>query len=75
MASSSLSTHHLYYTDTYLFTNIGRILHVSETEFNGHQSNVVILNQTVMHPQGGNIYVYCTSIHVCVYGCHWATPT
>ena len=49
-----LSTSHLYYTDTYLFSCTAKVLAVQETMFNDTMYTTVILDQTVMHPQGGN---------------------
>jgi Ser-tRNA(Ala) deacylase AlaX len=46
-----LSTNHLYYNDTYLFSCSAKIIAIHE----GVEDNrlVIILDQTVMHPQGG----------------------
>ena len=48
-----LTTVHLYYDDTYLFRNTAKILAVRDTEVDGVIRTIVILDQTVMHPQGG----------------------
>ena len=46
-----LCTDHLYYNDTYLFSCESEVLLVMEQEESG--KCVIILNKTVMHPQGG----------------------
>ena len=48
-----LSTIHLYYKDTYLFTNTAKVLSVSDADVDGKIRTTVVLDQTVMHPQGG----------------------
>lgn len=48
-----LSTVHLYYNDTELFSNTGRIIAVHEVESNGGKLMVLVADETVMHPQGG----------------------
>ena len=52
-SSEGLSTNHLYYSDTYLFSCSGKLLNQSEREQNGETLTVIVLDQTVMHPQGG----------------------
>ncbi|XP_003385755.1 PREDICTED: uncharacterized protein LOC100631819 [Amphimedon queenslandica] len=49
----SFSTIHLYYDDTYQFSCRGNVLGIYETQFNGEERSIVVLDQTVMHPQGG----------------------
>ena len=46
-------TEHLYYTDTELCECKGKVIGVRLIEFQGENRWVVILDQTVMHPQGG----------------------
>ena len=52
-SASPLTTVHLYYNDTYLFRNTAKVLAVSETEMDEKKQISVVLDQTVMHPQGG----------------------
>ena len=51
--SSGLVTAHLYYDDTYRFSNFGRVVAIEEAELNGAKLTALVLDQTVMHPQGG----------------------
>lgn len=51
--ADGLATNHLYYDDTYLFSCNGTVLAQYGTEHNGETMTVLVLNQTVMHPQGG----------------------
>ena len=55
MASSlDLSTEHLYYHDTELFTCEGKVIAEEEVALkDGSQSLGIVLDRTVMHPQGG----------------------
>ena len=54
--SSSLSTVHLYYNDTELFSNTARITAIREADTdNGEKRIVLVTDETVMHPQGGTI--------------------
>ena len=46
-------TEHLYYTDTELCESKGKVIGVRLIEFQGESRNAIILDQTVMHPQGG----------------------
>ena len=55
----SFTTIHLYYDDTYLFSSMGKVLGIYDIQFNGENKDVVVLDQTVMHPQGGQ-FVYST---------------
>ena len=59
MATSTLAspftTVPLYYGDTYLFKNTAKVLAVNDTEVDGKTRTAVILDQTVMHPQGGTV--------------------
>lgn len=48
-----LTTVHLYYNDTQLYTNTGRVTGQWETEMNGEKRVCLVLDRTVMHPQGG----------------------
>ena len=48
-----LVTEHLYYTDTELCECKGKVIGARLMEFQGENRNVIILDQTVMHPQGG----------------------
>ena len=50
---SPITTVHLYYKDTYLFRNTAKVLAVGETEADEKKQISVVLDQTVMHPQGG----------------------
>lgn len=52
-SAESLSTEHLYYDDTELYTNTGRVTAEWETETNGEKMISLVLDRTVMHPQGG----------------------
>lgn len=52
-AESGLSTTHLYYADTELLSNVAKVIGEHTVEFNGGQLVAVVLNETVMHPQGG----------------------
>ena len=50
----SLSTVHLYYDDTELFTCEGKVIGQEEvTTKDGKKQLCLILDRTVMHPQGG----------------------
>ena len=49
-----LSTVHLYYSDTELYNNTARVISVHEVETTGGEKRIaVVLDETVMHPQGG----------------------
>ena len=48
-----LVTEHLYYTDTELCECKGKVIGARLIEFQGETRNAIILDQTVMHPQGG----------------------
>lgn len=52
-AVGALSTTHLYYTDTELFSNTAKVIGEHSVEVNGSPVLAVVLDQTVMHPQGG----------------------
>ena len=45
----------VYYNETYLFCNPAKVLAVTETEVDEKRQISVVLDQTVMHPQGGEI--------------------
>lgn len=49
----SFTTIPLYYDDTYLFSSMGKVLGIYDIQFNGEKKDVVVLDQTVLHPQGG----------------------
>ena len=49
----ALATEHLYYEDTELFSCTAHVSGQWETEVNGEKRTVVVLDRTVMHPQGG----------------------
>ncbi len=54
MASAEdLSTVHLYYEDTALFTCEAKVVRVEEVEGKDGKQLCLILDRTVMHPQGG----------------------
>ena len=49
-----LSTRHLYYSDTELYSNTAKVTSVHEVETgSGEKKIAVVLDETVMHPQGG----------------------
>ncbi len=53
-ASLDLTTEHLYYGDTERFTCEGKVIAVEEVPLkDGSLSTALILDRTVMHPQGG----------------------
>ena len=52
-AAEALSTEHLYYDDTELFSCTARVSRQWETEVDGEKRTVLVLDRTVMHPQGG----------------------
>ena len=52
-SAESLSTVHLYYDDTELYTNTGHVIGEWDTELNGGKQTCLVLDRTVMHPQGG----------------------
>ena len=52
-SAESLSTEHLYYDDTELYTNTGHVTAEWDTEMNGEKLISLVLDRTVMHPQGG----------------------
>ena len=51
--ATKLSTVHLYYDDTELFSNTSKLTAELEIESNGEKQLVLVLDRTVMHPQGG----------------------
>lgn len=53
----SLVTKHLYYDDTELFSNVGKV--IAQYAGSKEGQTVIVLDQTVMHPQGGNWPLYC----------------
>lgn len=48
-----LSTEHLYFDDTELYSCTAHVTGQWETEMNGKTRTVLVLDRTVMHPQGG----------------------
>ena len=50
---SPLNTTHLYYADTELLSNTAEVIGEYSVEINGSQLLAIVLDQTVMHPQGG----------------------
>ena len=59
-AAGAVSTTHLYYADTELFSNAARVIGEHSVEVNGSQLLAVVLDQTVMHPQGGRYICFNT---------------
>lgn len=55
IAASSLLTQHLYYDDTELFSSVGRVISQYAATKDGQE--VLVLDQTVMHPQGGTVSI------------------
>ena len=51
--SESAVTKCLYYEDIYRFQNDARVTAISEREVGGKLKKSILLDQTVMHPQGG----------------------
>lgn len=52
-SNTDLQTTPLYFSDTYLFNCTGTVLAQYDTQHNGKTVKVIVLDQTVMHPQGG----------------------
>ena len=52
-AVGALSTNHLYYANTEVFSNVAKVIGEHTVEINGGQLTAVVLDETVMHPQGG----------------------
>ena len=52
---SPLNTTHLYYADTELLSNTAEVIGEYSVEINGSQLLAIVLDQTVMHPQGGTL--------------------
>lgn len=48
-----MNTTHLYYADTELFSNSAKVIGEYSVEISGNQLLAIVLDQTVMHPQGG----------------------
>lgn len=68
-------TEHLYYNDTELCECKGKVIGARLIEFQGESRNAIILDQTVMHPQGGKenlfhstflglVMIYCLCFNV-----------
>ena len=51
--AGGLSTEHLYYDDTEQYTNTAHVTGEWDTEMNGEKLTSLVLDRTVMHPQGG----------------------
>lgn len=51
--AEALTTVHLYYDDTELFSCTAHVTGQWETEIDGNKRTVLVLDQTIMHPQGG----------------------
>lgn len=56
--AASLVTKHLYYNDTELFSCTGRVIAQYAASQEGRE--VIVLDRTVMHPQGGTSVLLCT---------------
>ena len=52
-SKDGLSTVHLYYSDTELYSNTARVTSVHEVETSSGEKTALVLDETVMHPQGG----------------------
>ena len=52
--AEELATVHLYYNDTELYSCTAHVVGQWEMEMNGEARKILILDQTVMHSQGGN---------------------
>ena len=50
-----LITEHLYYADTELCECKAKVTGVRLMEYQGESRHVIIVDQTVMHPQGGEL--------------------
>ena len=60
-SAEALRTEHLYYDDTELFSCTAHVTTQWETEVNGEKRTILVLDRTVMHPQGG----VCVSARDC----------
>ena len=62
----ALSTVHLYYEDTELFSNTAKVIAVREAdpEVEGEKLVVLVTDETVMHPQGGKEKMVIGSHHI-----------
>ncbi len=74
-ASPNLATDHLYYSDTYLFSCSAKVLSQYNTQYNEESLTVLVLDQTVMHPQGGRYMVMhsITVIYIVFAYYRWTT--
>lgn len=65
--AAALSTIHLYYEDTELFSNTAKVIAVREADPEGEGEKVVALvtDETVMHPQGGKEKIAMGSHQIC----------
>ena len=63
IAAEALTTEHLYYEDTELYSSTGRVIGQWETEMNGEKRVCLVLDRTIMHPQGG-VYSGCGRLYV-----------
>ncbi len=64
--AASLVTQHLYYDDTELFSCTGRVIAQYAAAQEGR--DVIILDRTVLHPQGGEtieVITHCISHFLC----------
>lgn len=60
--AANLATIHLYYDDTELFSSTSTLTAVLELETNGEKQIALVLDKTVMHPQGGTFILYACNI-------------
>ena len=61
----ALSTNHLYYANTELFSNVAKVIGEHTVEVNGSQLTAIVLDETVMHPQGGRCTVRVLYLWFC----------
>lgn len=65
--AAALSTVHLYYEDTELFSNTAKVIAVREAdpEVEGEKVVALVTDETVMHPQGGKEKMAMGSHQIC----------
>ena len=63
--AEALTTEHLYYDDTELFSCTAHVTRQWNTEVDGEKRTILVLDRTVMHPQGGVVNLGSYSI-LCV---------
>ena len=65
--AAALSTVHLYYEDTELFSNTAKVIAVREAdpEVEGERIVALVTDETVMHPQGGKEKMVMGSHQIC----------